>query len=50
MDGEDKYYRLRELKRGLADVVVKVNRFFSRHAVADNKRLSSRVFLLFNEL
>jgi len=24
VDGEDKYYRLRELKRGLADVVVKV--------------------------
>ena len=27
VDGEDKYYRLRELKRGLADVVVKVTFF-----------------------
>ncbi len=27
VDTEDKYYRLRELKRGLADVVVKVRPF-----------------------
>ena len=25
VDGEDKYYRLREMKRGLAEVVVKVS-------------------------
>ena len=25
IDGQDKYYRLRELKRGLSDVVVKVS-------------------------
>jgi hypothetical protein len=37
VDGEDKYYRLRELKRGLAGVVVKVNGYTFYHAKVANR-------------